>query len=200
VTPFTRLDAVAVPLDIVNVDTDRIVPARFLRQPRSAGYENFLFRDLRESDPDFVLDREAYRGAQVLVAAENFGCGSSREAAVWALAGSGLRAWIAPSFGDIFFENSFKNGVLAIVLPHDRVVALRGQLARNPGARVAIDLPAQTVTFPDGAVERFDIDPFRKECLVAGIDEIDLTLRHLDQIEGYEARQRAETPWLAAPR
>jgi len=199
-TPFTRLDAVAVPLDIVNVDTDRIVPARFLRQPRSAGYENFLFRDLRESDPDFVLDRDAYRGAQVLVAAENFGCGSSREAAVWALAGSGLRAWIAPSFGDIFFENSFKNGVLAIVLPHDRVVALRGQLARDPGARVAIDLPAQTVTFPDGTVERFDIDPFRKECLVAGIDEIDLTLRHLDQIEGYEARQRAETPWLAAPR
>ena len=199
-TPFTRLDAVAVPLDIVNVDTDRIVPARFLRQPRSAGYQNFLFRDLRESDPDFVLDRDAYRGAQVLVAAENFGCGSSREAAVWALAGSGLRAWIAPSFGDIFFENSFKNGVLAIVLPHDRVVALRGQLARDPGARVAIDLPAQTVTFPDGTVERFDIDPFRKECLVAGIDEIDLTLRHLDQIEGYEARQRAETPWLAAPR
>jgi len=199
-TPFTRLDAVAVPLDIVNVDTDRIVPARFLRQPRSAGYENFLFRDLRESDPDFVLDRDAYRGAQVLVAAENFGCGSSREAAVWALAGSGLRAWIAPSFGDIFFENSFKNGVLAIVLPHDRVVALRGQLARDPGARVAIDLPAQTVTFPDGTIERFDIDPFRKECLVAGIDEIDLTLRHLDQIEGYEARQRAETPWLAAPR
>jgi len=200
VTPFTRLDAVAVPLDIVNVDTDRIVPARFLRQPRSAGYENFLFRDLRESDPDFVLDREAYRGAQVLVAAQNFGCGSSREAAVWALAGSGLRAWIAPSFGDIFFENSFKNGVLAIVLPHDRVAALRDQLARNPGARVAIDLPAQTVTFPDGTVERFDTDPFRKECLVAGIDEIDLTLRHLDQIEGYEARQRAETPWLAAPR
>ena len=199
-TPFTRLDAVAVPLDIVNVDTDRIVPARFLRQPRSAGYQNFLFRDLRESDPDFVLDRDAYRGAQVLVAAENFGCGSSREAAVWALAGSGLRAWIAPSFGDIFFENSFKNGVLAIVLPHDRVVALRGQLARDPGARVAIDLPAQTVTFPDGTIERFDIDPFRKECLVAGIDEIDLTLRHLDQIEGYEARQRAETPWLAAPR
>ena len=199
-TPFTRLDAVAVPLDIVNVDTDRIVPARFLRQPRSAGYENFLFRDLRETDPDFVLDRDAYRGAQILVAAENFGCGSSREAAVWALAGSGLRAWIAPSFGDIFFENSFKNGVLAIVLPHDRVAALRDQLARNPGARVAIDLPAQTVTFPDGTIERFDIDPFRKECLVAGIDEIDLTLRHLDQIEGYEARQRAETPWLAAPR
>jgi 3-isopropylmalate/(R)-2-methylmalate dehydratase small subunit len=199
VTPFARLDAVAVPLDIVNVDTDRIVPARFLRQPRSAGYQNFLFRDLREADRDFVLDRAAYRGAQILVAAENFGCGSSREAAVWALAGCGLRAWIAPSFGDIFFENSFKNGVLALLLPHDRVAALRNQLVRTPGARVAIDLPAQTVTFPDGTVERFEIDPFRKECLVAGIDEIDLTLRHLDQIEAYEARQRAETPWLGAP-
>ena len=199
-TPFTTLTAKAVPLDLVNVDTDRIVPARFLRQPRSAGYQNFLFHDLREQDPQFVLERPEYRGAEILVAAENFGCGSSREAAVWALAGAGFRAWIAPSFGDIFFENSFKNGVLALVLPHDRVAALREQLARNPGARVAIDLPAQAVTFPDGSVERFDIDPFRKECLVAGIDEIDLTLRHLDQIEGYEARQRAETPWLAAPR
>ena len=198
--PFTTLDSVAVPLDIVNVDTDRIVPARFLRQPRSAGYQNFLFHDLREHDRDFVLDRPGYRGAQILVAAENFGCGSSREAAVWALAGAGLRAWIAPSFGDIFFENSFKNGVLAIVLPLARVEALRDQLKARPGARVSIDLPAQTVTFPDGSLERFEVDPFRKECLLAGIDEIDLTLRHSDQIEAYEARQRAETPWLSAPR
>ena len=150
-TPFTTLTSIAVPLDIVNVDTDRIVPARFLRQPRSAGYENFLFHDLREGDSQFVLDRPAYRGAQVLVAAENFGCGSSREAAVWALAGSGLRAWIAPSFGDIFFENSFKNGVLAIVLPLARVADLRSQLEREPGARVTIDLPGQAVTFPDGS-------------------------------------------------
>ena len=110
--PFNTLTSVAVPLDMVNVDTDRIVPARFLRQPRSAGYQNFLFHDLREKDPRFPLDRPEYRGAQILVAAENFGCGSSREAAVWALAGAGLRAWIAPSFGDIFFENSFKNGAL----------------------------------------------------------------------------------------
>ena len=194
---FTTLTARAVPLDIVNVDTDRIVPARFLRNPRSAGYENFLFHDLREGNPDFPLDRSAYRGAQILVAAENFGCGSSREAAVWALAGSGLRAWIAPSFGDIFLENSFKNGVLAIVLPIDRVAAIRAQLERDPGAEITIDLPAQTVRLPDGSVERFEVDPFRKECLLAGIDEIDLTMRYAEDIAAYERRQAAETPWLA---
>ena len=197
---FTTLTAVAVPFDVVNCDTDRIIPARFLREPRSAGYENFLFRDLRESDPQFVLDRPAYRGAKILVAAENFGCGSSREGAVWALAGTGLRAWIAPSFGDIFLENSFKNGILAIVLPKDRVAALRGQLLERPGSEVTIDLPGQAVHLPDGSVERFEIDPFRKECLLLGVDEIDLTMRHLDQIEAYEARQRVETPWLAPGR
>jgi len=196
-TPFTSLTSAAVPFDVVNCDTDRIIPARFLRNPRSAGYESFLFRDLREADPAFVLDRPGYRGARILVAADNFGCGSSREGAVWALAGAGFRAWIAPSFGDIFLENSFKNGILAIVLPGERVAELRAQLHARPGAQVTIDLPAQTVRFPDGCLEPFAIDAFRKECLVAGIDEIDLTLRHLDQIEAYEARQRAETPWLA---
>jgi 3-isopropylmalate/(R)-2-methylmalate dehydratase small subunit len=185
-----------VPLDLVNVDTDRIVPARFLRQPRSAGYQNFLFHDLRETDADFVLDRPAYRGAKVLVAAANFGCGSSREAAVWALAGAGLRAWIAPSFGDIFLENSFKNGVLAIVLPEARVAALREQLRVHPGAEVTIHLPSQTVRFPDGSEERFILDPFRKECLLAGIDEIDLTLREERRISEYERRHARETPWL----
>jgi 3-isopropylmalate/(R)-2-methylmalate dehydratase small subunit len=199
VQPFTTLTATAVPLDLVNVDTDRIVPARFLRRPRSEGYEKFLFHDLREQDPGFILDRPEYRGARILVAAENFGCGSSREGAVWALAGSGLRAWIAPSFGDIFLENSFKNGALAIVLPAARVVELRAQLARTPGAQVTIDLPVQEVRFPDGSVERFEIDPFRKECLLAGLDEIDLTLRHEDAISAHERRQRDETPWLAAP-
>ncbi|MGZ5034436.1 MAG: 3-isopropylmalate dehydratase small subunit [Usitatibacter sp.] len=194
--PFTTLTAIAVPLDLVNVDTDRIVPARFLRQPRSAGYENFLFHDLREGDRDFVLDRPEYRGARILVAAQNFGCGSSREAAVWALAGAGFRAWIAPSYGDIFFENSFKNGVLAIVLPIERVAAIRGELARRPGAAIAIDLAAQTIRAPDGSVQRFEVDPFRKECLLAGIDEIDLTLRYEDDLASYEARQRIETPWL----
>ena len=197
-TPFTTLTSVAVPLDLVNVDTDRIVPARFLRQPRSAGYENFLFHDLREQDPQFVLERPEYRGAEILVAAENFGCGSSREAAVWALAGAGFRAWIAPSFGDIFFENSFKNGVLAMVLPHERVAALRALLLAKPGTELTIDLPSQTLRAPDGTMDRFDIDPFRKECLLAGIDEIELTLRYADAIAAYEARQREESPWLAA--
>lgn len=195
--PFTTITARAVPLDIVNVDTDRIVPARFLRKPRSEGYENFLFHDLRESDPGFALDRPEYRGARILVAAENFGCGSSREAAVWALTGWGLRAWIAPSFGDIFFENSFKNGALAIVLPIERVAAIRAMVEADPGAELTIDLSSQTVRSPDGSVDRFEVDPFRKECLLAGIDEIDLTLRHEKQIAAYEERQRLETPWLA---
>jgi len=194
--PFTTLTAVAVPLDIINVDTDRIIPARFLRQPRSVGYEKFLFADLREADASFVLDRAEYRGAQILVAADNFGCGSSREGAVWALAGSGLRAWIAPSFGDIFFENSFKNGVLALVLPEARTAAIRAELVANPGASMSIDLAAQTVKGPDGQVDHFDVDPFRKECLLAGVDEIDLTLMHETEIAAYEERRRRERPWL----
>jgi 3-isopropylmalate/(R)-2-methylmalate dehydratase small subunit len=198
--PFTTLTAVAVPLDLVNVDTDRIVPARFLRRPRSDGYQNFLFHDLRESDPDFVLDRPAYRDAKILVAAENFGCGSSREAAVWALAGRGLRAWIAPSFGDIFFENSFKNGVLALTLPGERVAAIRARLVANPGAELTIDLASQTLRMPGGSIERFEVDPFRKECLLAGIDEIDLTLRYEREVAAYESRQREETPWLVGTR
>ena len=196
-TPFTTLASVAVPLDMVNVDTDRIVPARFLRQPRSAGYQNFLFNDLREKDPAFVLDRPEYAGAEILVAGQNFGCGSSREAAVWALAGAGFRAWIAPSFGDIFLENSFKNGALAIVLPLDTVARLREALAARPGTKLTIDLPAQTVTMPGGGLERFEIDPFRKECLLAGIDEIELTLRYADAIAAFERRQSEETPWLS---
>ncbi len=195
-TPFRTLTAVAVPFDLVNCDTDRIVPARFLRKPRSAGYQNFLFHDLREADPDFVLDRAAYRGARILVASANFGCGSSREAAVWALAGAGFDAWIAPSFGDIFLENSFKNGVPALVLPAARVADLRAQLAANPGAQVAIDLPSQTVRFPDGSVESFEIDAFRKACLTEGIDEIALTLQHAGAIADWEARREAAMPWL----
>jgi 3-isopropylmalate/(R)-2-methylmalate dehydratase small subunit len=194
--PFTTLRAKAVPLDLTNVDTDRIVPARFLRNPRSAGYQNFLFHDLRERDAAFVLDRPEYEGAQILVAAENFGCGSSREAAVWALAGAGFRAWIAPSFGDIFFENSFKNGALAIVLPAERVASLRAQLTVAPGAFLTVDLAAQTLQLPDGSCEAFDVDPFRKECLLAGLDEIELTLRYEKEIDAYEARQagRAQAP------
>ncbi len=194
--PFTTLNAVAAPLDIVNVDTDRIIPARFLRLPRSAGYHNYLFHDLREKG-GFVLDRPEYKKAKILVAAENFGCGSSREGAVWALAGAGFRAWIAPSFGDIFFENSFKNGTLPVILPAAKVASMRAMLAAKPGSNLTLDLAAQTVSLPDGSVERFEIDPFRKECLLKGWDEIDLTLQHDQSIAEYESRQRADSPWLA---
>jgi 3-isopropylmalate/(R)-2-methylmalate dehydratase small subunit len=195
--PFDTLDAIAVPLDRVNVDTDQIVPARFLRRPRDQGYGPFLFHDVREKDEAFALDRGPYEGAQILVAAENFGCGSSREGAVWALAGTGLRAWIAPSFGDIFLENSFKNGCPAIVLPAARVAAIRASLAASPGQQLRIDLAAQTVQWA-GGVEHFEVDAFRKECLLRGMDEIDLTLQHGDALDAHERRQREETPWLAA--
>ena len=188
--PFTTLTARAVPLDLVNVDTDRIIPARFLRQPRAVGYGKFLVHDLREADPAFVLDRPEYRDARILVAAENFGCGSSREGAVWALAGAGFRAWIAPSFGDIFFENSFKNGALAIVLPHARVAAIRELVHRDPAGELTIDLAAQTLRLPDGTKDPFEVDPFRKECLLAGIDEIALTLRYESAIAAYERHER----------
>jgi len=153
---------------------------------------------LREAG-GFVLDDPAYRSAKILVAAENFGCGSSREGAVWALAGAGLRAWIAPSFGDIFFENSFKNGVLPVILPALRVRQIRQLLAARPGSKLVIDLAAQTVALPEGSLEHFEVDPFRKECLMKGWDEIDLTLQHEAAIAAYEARQRNETPWLAKP-
>jgi len=134
------------------------------------------------------------------VAAQNFGCGSSREAAVWALAGQGFAAWIAPSFGDIFLENSFKNGVPAIVLGHGLVARLREQLHAQPGARVTIDLPAQRVRFPDGTEARFEVDPFRKQCLVEGVDEIALTLRYGDGIRAHEEAMARETPWLIPAR
>src|SRR5207244_9028028 len=140
----------------LNVDTDQIVPARFLRRPRADGYENFLFHDVRDKDAAFIPRRPGYESAQILVAAENFGCGSSREAAVWALAGAGLRAWIAPSFGDIFFENSFKNGCLPIVLAPGRVSTMRAWLGEAPGREVTIDLTAQEVRW-GMQVDRFDV-------------------------------------------
>ncbi len=195
--PFTTLTSIAAPLPLANLDTDRLIPARFLRQPRSAGYHNYLFHDLREQG-DFILDRPAYKGARIIVGAENFGCGSSREGAVWALTGAGYRAWIAPSFGDIFFENSFKNGALPIILPKQRVAALRTLLGDQAGAQLSIDLAAQTVTLPDGSIERFEVDPFRKECLLNGWDEIDLTLQHTQAITDFEARQRVNSPWLVS--
>lgn len=199
--PFTRLTAVAVPIDLPNVDTDRIIPARFLKKPRGPAYATYLFHDLGFTEdgsekPDFVLNRAPYRAAGILVAAENFACGSSREAAVWALLAYGFRAFIAPSFGDIFFENCGKNGALAVVLPAEAVGRLRQELHERPGALMTVDLESETVTGPDGTRYRFAVDPFRKECLLKGREEIALTLSYESAITAFEARRRQEMPWL----
>jgi 3-isopropylmalate/(R)-2-methylmalate dehydratase small subunit len=199
--PFTRITAVAAPLDLPNIDTDRVIPARFLRQPKHPGYGRFLFHDLRFHDdgrerPDFVLNQPAYRTARILVVAENFGCGSSREMAVWALWAYGIRAVIAPSLGDIFHQNCLKNGLLPVILPAPVVGALRRQLHAQPGATLAVDLEAQTVTAPDGTEHPFEIDPFRRQLLLTGQDELTLTLAHDAQITTFEAALAQTTPWL----
>ena len=199
--PFTRLDAVAAPMPVPNVDTDQIIPARFLRKSRKDGYGQYLFCDLRfaadgTEKPGFVLNQAPYRGARILVADKNFGCGSSREHAVYALWDYGFRAVIAPSFGDIFFGNSFKNGFLPIVLPAAATAALRGALQAEPGARMTVDLAAQQVIGPDGTAYRFEIDAYRKECLLKGIDELDFTLARKDEIAAFERRLAEERPWF----
>ncbi len=199
--PFVHLDAVAAPLDISNIDTDRIVPARFLRNLRANGYGQYLFHDLRfdasgAEIPEFVLNQSSFRKAAILVAAENFGVGSSREGAVWALVDYGIQVVIATSFGDIFFENSFKNGLLTVMLPQAELSRLRDAARTLPGRHSSVDLEAQTLTGPDGGQYRFDIDPFRKQCLLRGQDEIDLTLALETEICAFEQRQRAEIPWL----
>ena len=199
--PFTTFTAPAAAIDFSNLDTDRIVPARFLHNTRAAGYGQFLFHDLRfdtegRDKPEFVLNQPASRGARILIAEENFACGSSREAAVWALADYGIRAVIAPSFGDIFFENSFKNGLLTVVLPAAEVVRLRDAVRAQPGAAVVVDLQAQAVTGPDGKSTRFEIDAFKKECLLSGQDEIGLTLAREADIAAFEERRRQESPWM----
>jgi 3-isopropylmalate/(R)-2-methylmalate dehydratase small subunit len=206
VQAFTRLTGVAAPIDLPNVDTDRVIPARFLRQPQgSAGYDRYLFHDVRfnadgSEKAEFVLNQAPYRGATILVAAENFGCGSSREAAVWALMAYGVRTVIAPSLGDIFHQNCFKNGVLPVILPAAAAAALRQQLHERPGATLTVDLEAQTVTVPDGAVHRFEIDAFSKQKLLSGQDDIALTLGYEAQIRDFEARHRADMPWLVVVR
>lgn len=202
--PFTELTAVAAPLELANVDTDKVIPARFLRKLRTAdaGYDPYLFHDLRFDDagrerPDFMLNQPAYRGAQILVAGPNFGCGSSREGAVYALMDYGIRSVIAPSFGDIHYGNALQNGMLPVVLPEDTCRALRDQVTQQPGAPITVDLEAQTVTAPDGAVHRFEIDASTREKLLKGLDDVALVLEHLPEIEAFEKRHHAEQPWLA---
>jgi 3-isopropylmalate/(R)-2-methylmalate dehydratase small subunit len=202
--PFTTLTAVAAPIDMANIDTDRIIPVRFLRKLRNdkAGYDPYLFHDMRfdnegRENPDFVLNRPAYRKAGILVAGANFGCGSSREGAVYALLDYGIRAVIAPSFGDIHYANELQNGMLPVTLPEEICRGLRNQLQAQPGAKLAIDLPAQTVTDTEGTAHPFMIDPVYKERLLKGLDDIGLVLENTPAIETFETRYHGERPWLA---
>jgi 3-isopropylmalate/(R)-2-methylmalate dehydratase small subunit len=200
--PFTKLTAVAAPLELANIDTDKIIPARFLRRLRGPGFEKLAFHDIRydadgKDRPDFVLNQAPYRNAKILVAGANFGCGSSREAAVYVLWDYGIRSVIAPSFGDIHYGNELQNGMLPVVLPDTDCQKLRQQLREKPGAQIGIDLEAQTVTGPDGATYRFDIDANHKERLLKGLDDIGLVMQNIGEIEAFEKRHHSELPWLA---
>lgn len=208
---FTILNGMVAPLDRANVDTDQIIPKQFLKSIRRTGFGANLFdawRYLDEGQPDkpnenrplnrdFVLNQPRYKGATILLARKNFGCGSSREHAPWALAEYGFRALIAPSYADIFFSNCCKNGLLPIALTEAEVDGLFHEVAAFPGLRLVIDLEKQTVATTDGGkIMRFEIDPFRKYCLINGLDEVGLSLRHADKIRAFEERRKAEQPWL----
>jgi 3-isopropylmalate/(R)-2-methylmalate dehydratase small subunit len=202
--PFTTLTAIAAPMEMANVDTDRVIPVRFLRKLRSdkAGYDPYLFHDMRfdndgREKADFVLNQPAYRSAGILVAGANFGCGSSREGAVYALLDYGIRAVIAPSFGDIHYANELQNGMLPVTLPEEICRGLRDQLRAKPGATLAIDLPAQTVVDTEGTAHPFTIDPVYKERLLKGLDDIGLVLENTPAIETFEHDYHAQRPWLA---
>lgn len=196
-TPFTTLQAVAVPVPQPNLDTDQIIPARYLSRARTAGFADGLFHDLRfdgtgAERPDFVLNQAPFRSAGIIVGERNFACGSSREHAVWALTDYGIRAALAPSFGDIFYTNGLKNGLLPVRLPAEVIENLLAQLLREPGGEIAIDLPGQTVRLPDGSEHPFDIDPYSKRCLLNGQDDIDFTLSQVEQIDAFEQRMGRE--------
>jgi len=207
---FSVLDGLVAPMDRANVDTDAIIPKQFLKSIKRSGFGPNLFDEWRYMDhgepgmdnaarplnPNFVLNQPRFQGARILLTRDNFGCGSSREHAPWAIEDYGFRALIGTSFADIFFNNCFKNGLLPIKLPAAEVDALFDQVNATPGYKLRIDLDAQTVTRPDGKVIPFDVDPFRKYCLLNGFDDIGLTLRHADKIREFEARRQAEQPWL----
>ena len=209
---FTQHTGLVCPLDRANVDTDQIIPKQFLKSIKRTGFGPNLFDEWRYLDVgqpnqdcakrpvnhEFVLNFPRYQGASVLLARENFGCGSSREHAPWALEEYGFRTIIAPSYADIFFNNSFKNGLLPIKLAADEVDALFAQCHATTGYRLNVDLDAKTITRPDGKAIPFDVDPFRRECLLNGWDDIGLTLRHADKIRDFEARRRIDQPWLFA--
>jgi 3-isopropylmalate/(R)-2-methylmalate dehydratase small subunit len=201
--PFTKVTGLVAPLDRVNVNTDEITPARFLKTIRSTGFDFTLFANWRYLDPgakmpnpDFVLNQPRYKGATILLAEDNFGCGSSREHAPWAIRDYGFRCLIAPSFADIFYNNCFNNGILPITLEHPVIRELFAEAEANEGYTLQVDLAAQTVTTPAGRVLRFEIDQFRKNALLQGLDNIGWTLSHSDEIAAYEQRRKQEAPWL----
>jgi 3-isopropylmalate/(R)-2-methylmalate dehydratase small subunit len=192
---FTVLNGLVAPLDRANVDTDQIIPKEYLKSIKKTGFADALFAAWRK-DPNFVLNQPRYKGATIFLGRKNFGCGSSREHAPWALMDYGFRCVIAPSFGDIFFTNCFKNGLLPVVLREDEVDRLFYEAAAFPGFRLVVDLEEQSVATTDNAqVMRFDVDPFRKYTLVNGLDEIGLTLRHAEKIRAFESRRQTQFPW-----
>jgi 3-isopropylmalate/(R)-2-methylmalate dehydratase small subunit len=209
---FTLLNGLVAPLDRANVDTDAIIPKQFLKSIKRSGFGPNLFDEWRYLDhgepgkdnskrplnPDFVLNQPRYKGAQILLARENFGCGSSREHAPWALEDYGFRAIIAPSYADIFFNNCFKNGLLPIRLDAETVDELFKAVAANDGYKLTIDLERQTISAPDGKEYTFEVEAFRKHCLLNGLDDIGLTLQHVDEIKSYETKHRSAQPWLYA--
>ena len=198
---FTVLTGVAAPLDMINVDTDMIIPKQFLKTIKRTGLGKNLFDEMRYTPdgneiPGFVLNQPAWRNARILVAGANFGCGSSREHAPWAIADFGIRCIIATSFADIFYNNCFKNGILPIVLPQSDVDKLMDDARRGANATVTVDLEKQEIRGPDGGCIRFDMDPFRRHCLLNGLDDIGLTLQKADRIAAFESSRRTRQPWL----
>ncbi len=200
---FTTITGVAAPLDMINVDTDMVIPKQFLKSIKRTGYGKSLFFEMRyDADgneiADFVLNKPQYRDAKILVAGENFGCGSSREHAPWALLDFGITCVIAPSFADLFYNNCFKNGILPITLPPDDMKKIMDDAQRGANATLTIDLESQTIKGPDGGKIKFEIDEFKKHCLLNGLDDIALTMEHADKISSFEDRKKTTQPWLTA--
>jgi 3-isopropylmalate/(R)-2-methylmalate dehydratase small subunit len=200
---FTTLDGIAAPLPMINVDTDKIIPKQFLKTIKRTGLGKALFDELRyrndgSENPDFILNKPAYRQAKIMVAGENFGCGSSREHAPWALLDFGIRCVIASSFADIFYNNCFKNGILPIKLPQEIVDELMDDARKGANARLTVDLEKQTITRPDGGIVKFEIDGFRKHCLLNGLDDVGLTLQKAPAIGSFEEKNKLSQPWLWA--
>jgi 3-isopropylmalate/(R)-2-methylmalate dehydratase small subunit len=198
---FTTLTGVAAPFALINVDTDMIIPKQFLKTIKRTGLGKSLFYELRYDEKgneraDFVLNKPAYRKTQILVTGDNFGCGSSREHAPWALLDFGIRCVISTSFADIFYNNCFKNGILPVIVSAEDLKKLMDDAERGANATLTVDLPAQEIRGPDGGVIRFDIDPFRKHCLINGLDDIGLTMEKAAEIEAFEKRQSESRPWL----